>query len=206
MKRLISLVIIAMIVASLSGCGAITTAASKTTSTSAAVSEKLTTVTTDESSSTLSSSAVESYNSAIDDAIAMVDSATFPEPATEALTAEQVIAILKNAGLPITNVVVYDEKTDLNGKLGRPNEYTSKASFSDPAHKDNDKANPDNTVEVFATEADAKTRADYIESVTKGTAMAQYIYQASVYVLRVDYDILPTDAQKYEDAFKLAIS
>lgn len=184
MKRLISLVIMVMIVISLSGCGASNTAASTVASNSATVSAKQSTEAT----------------------IATTTTTILETAAAKALTAEQVIAKLQEAGLPITNVVVYDEKTDLNGKLGRPNEYTSKANFSDPAHEDDDKANPDNTVEVFATEADAKTRADYVESVSKGTAWAQYIYQIGVYVLRIDYDVLPSDAQKYEDAFKLTIS
>jgi len=184
MKKIISLVLMVIIIASLSGCGASNAAASVAPSNSASVSVKQTT-----------------------EATITTTAATILETTTaKALTAEEVIAKLQEAGLPITNVVVYDEKTDLNGKLGRPNEYTSKANFSDPAHEDDDKANPDNTIEVFATEADAKTRADYVESVSKGTAWAQYIYQIGVYVIRFDYDVLPSDAQKYEDAFKLAVS
>jgi hypothetical protein len=182
MKRIISIVIVVMFVTSLSGCGAPSTAA-PTVASNTTTSAKQTTELT----------------------IATTVTTTLETTAAKALTAEQVVAKLQEASLPITNVVVYDEKTDPNGKLGRPSEYTSKANFSDPAHEDDDKANPDNTVEVFATEADAKTRADYVESVSKGTAWAQYIYQIGVYVLRIDYDILPSDAQKYEDAFKFAI-
>lgn len=121
------------------------------------------------------------------------------------LTAAEVLAKLQEAGLPLTNIVVYDEKTDPNEKLGRPGSYTSKANFSDPAHEDNDSTAPDNTIEVFALEEDAITRAEYIESVTKGTAMEQYVYQIGVYVLRIDFDVLPSDALKYEEALIAAV-
>lgn len=121
------------------------------------------------------------------------------------LTAEEVLAELKDAGLPISNIVVYDEKTDPNKTLGRPGSYASKANFSDPAHEDSDIDNPDNTIEVFVSEEDAKTRAEYVKSVTEGTFMAQYIYQVGVYVLRLDYDVLPSDAEKYEEALIVAV-
>lgn len=146
-----------------------------------------------------SSNAVESNTTPTSDALSEKQTAKI-------LTAEQVIVKLQEAGLPISNVVVYNEKSDPNGKLGRPDEYTSKANFSDPAHEDIDKTSPDNTIEVFTTEADAKLRAEYVKSVTKGTMISQYIYQIGVYVLRIDYDVLPADAQKYEQALSKTIN
>lgn len=127
-------------------------------------------------------------------------------PVAIPLTAEEVLIKLQEAGLPLTNIVVYDEKTDPNEKLGRPGSYTSKANFSDPAHEDSDLANPDNTIEVFTSEEEALARAEYVKSVTAGTMMEQYIYQVGVYVLRLDFDVLPSDAAKYEEAFTSVVS
>ena len=121
-------------------------------------------------------------------------------------TAEQSVEELKSSGMPITNVVVYNETTDPNGLLGRPHQYTSKVNFSDPAHKDADIASPDNTVEVFQYADDAWKRANVVRDVTKSMpASAEYVYQVSFYVLRLNHDILPEDAAKYEEAFKAII-
>lgn len=126
--------------------------------------------------------------------------------AKSALTADQVLQKLKSAGMPVSNIVVFTEATDPNKQLGRPNQYTSKANFSDPAHKDTDKASPDNTVEVFAVASEAKARAEYVKSATASMpALAQYIYQEGVYVLRINHEILPSDAKKYETAFLAAV-
>ena len=123
------------------------------------------------------------------------------------LTAEQIVEALKSSGMPITNAVVFDEKTDPNGLLGRPNQYTSKVNFSDPAHKDSDITSPDNTVEVFKFADDARKRANVIRDVTGATpALAEYVYQESFYVLRLNHDILPADAAKYEELFKVICS
>lgn len=186
MKRLISIAVILGITLSLSACGTSSTPTTTlaTTSVSAASSLEATIKAT---------TAVETTPAATDSVISV-------------LAADQVLTKIKDAGLPVSNIVVYDEKSDPNGTLGRPGSYTSKVSFSDPAHEDSDKSNPDNTIEVFDTEADAKTRADYVDSVTKGTAMAQYIYQVGMYVMRLDYDVLPADAQKYDDALIAAVS
>jgi len=125
----------------------------------------------------------------------------------DTLTAEQIVEELKSSGMPITNVVVYDEKTDPNGLLGRPHQYTSKVNFSDPAHDDADLTSPDNTVEVFQFADDARKRATVIRDVTSATpALAEYVYQESFYVLRLNHDILPADAAKYEELFKVICS
>lgn len=46
-------------------------------------------------------------------------------------TADQVVDGLRAAGLPIGEVQVFDASNDPNSQLGRPGQYTSKASFAD---------------------------------------------------------------------------
>src|SRR2546421_12540794 len=46
-------------------------------------------------------------------------------------TAEQYVQALKAHGFPIGETFTYDENTDLNHLLGRPNQYIGKAEFKD---------------------------------------------------------------------------
>jgi len=98
-----------------------------------------------------------------------------PEPVVqEALTAEQVINYFALKDMPIGNVVIYTEETDPNNMLGRPGGYASKVNFEDErtlneyTDTSSNAYKPNNTLEVFITEEDAKARYDYVETVTKG--------------------------------------
>jgi hypothetical protein len=123
--------------------------------------------------------------------------ATTPQPA-KVVTAESVVKSLKDAGLPIDNIVVYTAETDTNKLLGRPNQYISKVNFGDTRIKDN---TDNGTVEVFANAQDAKSRKDYIETITKGSPLfLQYIYLKDKVLLRVDKALTPTQAAEYEAA------
>ena len=120
-------------------------------------------------------------------------------------TAEEIVNEFKNEGLDIGNVIVYDETTDPNNKLGRPNQYTSKASFADSrlTQEDFEGADPvGGTVEVFNNAADAKTRYDYIYSVAHGTMFEQYMYLFNNVLLRLDFELTPTQASEYEKVLK----
>lgn len=62
------------------------------------------------------------------------------------------IDALAAAGLPLSSVIVQDETTDPNNKLGRPNQYTSRSSADVPGgDPDADKYGVDRgrVVEVF---------------------------------------------------------
>lgn len=120
-------------------------------------------------------------------------------------TAEEIVKEFINEGLDIGDVIVYDETTDPNNKLGRPNQYISKASFADSrlAQEDYDGADPvGGTVEVFNNSADAKTRYDYIYSVAHGTMFEQYMYLFNNVLLRLDFELTPTQASEYEKVLK----
>lgn len=120
--------------------------------------------------------------------------------------AVQIVNRLKEKGLPVANIVAYTEASDPYGLLGKPNQYVSKANFSDPDHED-DPDSPANSVEVFASAADAKARAETANNVTCSVCItAKYIYQHDVHVLLLHPDITLENAAKYEAAFLSAVS
>lgn len=124
----------------------------------------------------------------------------------ESKTAEQYLNLLKNSGCPIDQILVYDESTDPNGNLGRPNHYISKADFSD---KNLNQEDPNSlnggTIEVFSSEDDCNSRYEYLNKFTDPKlgpiGLKQYMYKSKYSILRISYDITPTQAKVYEDAF-----
>lgn len=91
----------------------------------------------------------------------------------------------------------YDEETDINHLLGRPNQYTSKVGFSF--------TNVDNidefcaTIEAFENEADAQERYNFIEnSFEIDPTTKQYLYLNGCVIMRMKFDVLPADEQAYE--------
>lgn len=119
-------------------------------------------------------------------------------------TAEDIIDEFINANIDVDIVIVYDETTDPNNKLGRPNQYTSKASFSDSrlVQETYEGADPvGGTVEVFSNSADCKVRYDYIKAVASGSFLEQYMYQNKNALLRLDFGLTPSQAAEYEEVF-----
>lgn len=127
-------------------------------------------------------------------------------PAAEMpLTAKAVADKLTAAGLPIENVVVVDEATDSNKLMGRPGQYVSKVYFGDRRHAgEGMEPKEQNTVETFASEADATRRREYVQKVTEGMPMfTQYIIQSGPVVVRLDKALTPAEAKEYESALAL---
>lgn len=143
--------------------------------------------------------------SAVSSAVASAASQVPSSAATDQpMSAEELAKALKSAGLPIENIIVYTEDNDPNKLLGRPNQYISKANFADTTvEQESDKGNPvGGSIETFSNAADLKTRKDYCESISKSSPMfAQYYYVNGNYLLRIDNDVTPTNAKKYEAAF-----
>lgn len=118
------------------------------------------------------------------------------------LNAKDIITIMQDSGIPITNIIVYDESTDPNKLLGRPDGYTSKINFADRRIAQSDPDNPKGgTIEVFSNHKDASERKDYVESVAKGI-LAQYHYLYENVYMRLDRDLTPEQAEEYETAFQ----
>jgi hypothetical protein len=112
---------------------------------------------------------------------------------------------LTAAGLSISNGAVQDENTDPNNLLGRPNGYTSRASFDvpggDPEAKAGDIARG-GVIEVFADATTAKARADYIASTLKAAPIfgTEYHYLNGLVLVRISGKVKPSEASKFQAA------
>jgi len=124
-------------------------------------------------------------------------------------TAAQLVAALKAKGLPISDSFTYDENTDQNKLLGRPNQYTGKANFRDSRTQYSTATGADisvsdgGSVEVFANTADAGKRFTYIQAISSsGGLFTEYeYYDNGVALLRVSHELTSTQAKAYQDAF-----
>jgi len=125
------------------------------------------------------------------------------------LTAEQVIAEIVARVPEATPSVVFTPATDPNDLLGRPNGYTSKASFNDTridpetlGGLDEGDVDFGGSVEVFASEDAARKRMDYIQAVLGSDSPfgAEYDYVRGGVLLRVTGTLTPDQAAAYEAA------
>ena len=127
------------------------------------------------------------------------------------MNASQILEKMKADGLPIGDIQVYDEDSDPNGLLGRPDEYISKASFLDTRVNDpygngyiDGEIDIDmgGTVETCNTAADAQAREKYLKTVTSSSGIGKmYTYTFCNVVFRVGYDLKPSEAEEYEKTF-----
>ncbi|MFE5655721.1 hypothetical protein [Streptomyces sp. NPDC056431] len=128
------------------------------------------------------------------------------KPAAKPLTAGDAFTKLsaKVSSAKLSGVVTEDN--DPNNLLGRPNQYTSKITFTDSRIKADDVAGAEpgslelgGAIEVFASAADAQARADYIQKVTKGMPMlVEYDYVSGTVLVRVSHYLTPTQAADYK--------
>lgn len=111
----------------------------------------------------------------------------------------------------ITTTVVYTQTSDPNGKMGRPHQYLSKTAFADsriPEAKAKEQADgrPDaisygGTVEVFATDADAKAWVDGIDKIGQAVGSfvtPDYLLRQGRYVIRASSILTPAQADEYK--------
>lgn len=124
------------------------------------------------------------------------------------VTAKQIVSELQEAGYPIDNVLEYTETNDPNQLLGRPNQYIQKINFADMRFIQSDSSNPvGGSIEIFENSDDCENRAEYITSITESLpAMAEYTYQFDNVLLRLTKDLLPSDAENYEDSVSKIIN
>lgn len=124
-------------------------------------------------------------------------------------TAEQVTRQL-SAYVPTARLVtVFDAESDPNKLLGRPNGYLSKAVFADSRTDDNsmigvsaDGRQRGGSVEVFADEAGATTRRNYIQEIGKRLPLlgSEYDFQNGPILVRITRQLTPQQAAEYESA------
>ncbi|MEW1761920.1 hypothetical protein AB0393_36155 [Streptomyces cyaneofuscatus] len=137
--------------------------------------------------------------------------ATAGAPAKESvekLAASDAFKVLsgKVASAELSGVVTEDD--DPNHLLGRPDQYTSKVTFTDSRIKVDDVADAEpgsvglgGAIEVFTTAADARARADDIKNVTKGMPLlAEYGFVRGTVLIRVSHYLTPTQSADYKAA------
>ena len=136
---------------------------------------------------------------------------------TKEMTAEDIINAMKEQNSNIGKVVIYNEETDLNKLLGRPNQYTSKITFEDKRieqkNTDNEFLSPEEqneptggTIEVFNNSEDMMKRKEYINQISSSASIFnQYIYSKNKVLLRLENELAPTQAKEYEDLFNTIV-
>ncbi|MDL2253039.1 hypothetical protein LJC49_03085 [Ruminococcaceae bacterium OttesenSCG-928-I18] len=168
----------------------------------------------------LSLTSCEESSSVVTNAPSVVASSSFVEPTSPAseissmpnarstnvsdMSAMDIVLKLQETGLPIDNIVEYDEETDPNGNLGRPNQYIQKVNFADTRLEQSDANSPQGgTVEIFNNAEDAQARYDYVDEIGRQySALGYYLYLYDNILLRVVYDLTPTQAEEYQAAFE----
>ncbi|MGW3914209.1 hypothetical protein ACWEBX_22175 [Streptomyces sp. NPDC005070] len=99
-------------------------------------------------------------------------------------------------------------ENDPNHLLGRPDEYTSKVTFSDSWVQASQVTGADpgavergGAIEVFADASDARARADYLRGIAESSpAFAEYDYVHGSVLVRVSRYLTPKQAAQYESA------
>jgi hypothetical protein len=121
-----------------------------------------------------------------------------PKPARSSQhrrTAEQIVVAFKQAGLPIVGYTVYTADIDEAHLLGRPGQYTSKASFSDRrlVGDGGERTGLDTggVVEVFASAPNAVRRAARL-------AGSGPLYRHGAVLLRLDPRLSSQAAARYQ--------
>jgi hypothetical protein len=134
--------------------------------------------------------------------------ARHPAGTSASLTARTAFEEISRTVRTATMTGTVTAANDPNQLLGRPDEYTSKVTFSDsfvPANAVTGAAPGDvergGAVEVFADPADAEARAEYIRGVTRSTpALAEYDYVHGRVLVRVSRYVPPARAAAYRAA------
>lgn len=127
-----------------------------------------------------------------------------PTPA-KAVDATSIVAALKPKIPSITKVTTVTEALDSNNLIGRPNQYTSAAWITDSGATAGETGiDGGAVVEVFANEADAKARSEYILGVLKEMGPAygtEWHHLKGTALLRVSGRLTPTVNKHYTAAF-----
>ena len=122
------------------------------------------------------------------------------------LTALQVVAALKQAGMPVGAVLVYDAATDPNDLVGQPYAYTEKVNFADEELANPSASDTDGTVEVFANADDAAKRKASMDAFSENAPTVGYLtYQQGRYLLRLSHRVQAARARRYREAFVTAL-
>ncbi len=124
-------------------------------------------------------------------------------------TAEEVLAKLRAAKLPIATIIKVTASSDSNHLLGRPNGYTSKITFTDSRLNPADANDPTagsvdlgGAIESYPDASGATARSAYIQSILKADPMlgTEYDYVVGSSLLRLSALLTPAQVQQYKSA------
>ena len=133
-----------------------------------------------------------------------------PEPIIPE-TAEEMLLALQSVNDNVTDILVWTEDNDPNGKLGRPGSYVGKADFSDARVEEYWTTEEEKTelglnggtIEVFGSEKDCNDRYEYLKQFMGADLGAfglnQYMYKYKLVIFRVSYDLSPSNAEEYKN-------
>ncbi len=122
-----------------------------------------------------------------------------PSPTPAPLSLEEVIQFFIDAGIPIIDATYFDENTDPNQLIGRPNQYVGKVNFKDGRITGEEDIQAGGSIEMFLDPIDLRVRKQYLENVTKLFSFSvEYSYSNSYYLLRLSKALTPSQAEEYE--------
>lgn len=119
-----------------------------------------------------------------------------------AMTAEEIIITLQDAGFPIDNIIVYDESTDPNTLMNKDGQYIQKVAAADTRIEQYDPSDPNGVgIEIFNNNIDAKSRKDYIDSFGEASPLlAEMSFIEGAVLLRISNDLTKTQGDQYGQA------
>jgi hypothetical protein len=124
------------------------------------------------------------------------------------IAVNMIVDALKTAGLPIGEVTIYTAESDPNHLLGRPNQYTAKASWHDtrlpqPQNATLVQVSDGGGIEAWPDADGAQNRMKYLQSLGKQLPIAvEHNFQKGALLLRVSKDLTPEQADEYRKAFE----
>ena len=109
--------------------------------------------------------------------------------------------------MPIGQVTAFTAASDPNSLLGRPHQYTGKATWVDtslPTPSDPTDISAGGSVETFSTVGDLQSRSTYIANIAKTPLFAEYDYYSTIglVLLRDSGKLTPDQATAYVNAAK----
>lgn len=121
---------------------------------------------------------------------------------TKELAVADVKKAFEKAELSMTELVEYDDETDPNDQIGRPNGYIAKISWYD-SRMEKVSETPDCTVEVFKSVKDLELRKRHIDQMYEAMPiLSSYLFIHKNLILRLPKDLTPKQAAEYEKALK----
>lgn len=126
-----------------------------------------------------------------------------PVASTKPLNATTVAENLAKNGFPISNIISYNKKNDVNNLMGKPGQYIGKVNFADNRIEQYDPTDPlGGSIEVFRNHRDAVKRQKYINTIGDAAPiLSESNYVHKNYLLRIDRSLSRDEFNEYKNSF-----